>query len=164
MSINIPNEETISFEFFFQADYWDKPPMVNITVDDVEKYYGEITKEKNYIKFFHTCSFDKEHNLCLERYNKSDDQVKVLDNEKLDQILKLEKLIIDGVNVRNIVYSYSVTNHHYPEVWAAEQQANGHFLDQNVVGNTIFAHNCTWNLNFTSPFYRFIMRWMGGGV
>jgi hypothetical protein len=76
----------------------------------------------------------------------------------------LEKLKIDGVDIRNIVWCQSITVSDYPEPWASEQIAAGNILEQEAIGVTTFGHNGVWYLNFTSPFYNFIMNWMGGGI
>ena len=158
------NSETIEFELHLSAESWNKPPQAKISVDDVEYFNDVVSKGSHIVKFTHTCDFDKPHRLTLIRSGKDDSQCKMLPNgRKLDQILTLTKLKVDGIDIRNIVWSKSINIADYPEPWATEQRAAGNMLEQQAIGVTVFGHNGTWYLDFTSPFYIFIMRWMGGG-
>ena len=159
-----PTQETITFEFFLSSVCWNQPPRVAITVDDVEAFSGAIPAGNQTVKFSHTCKFGEPHRLTMIRSGKDSGQAKFgPDGEWLDQILTLEKLKIDGVDIRNIVWSQSITVSDYPEPWASEQLALGNVLEQEAIGVTTFGHNGVWYLDFTSPFYNFIMQWMGGG-
>jgi hypothetical protein len=158
------NCETIEFELHLLSEYWNKPPMAKIAVDEVEYFNGPVAKGLQIIKFTHTCDFDKSHRLSLTRSGKDDSQCVMLPNgRQLDQKLILEKLKIDSIDIRNIVWSQSINIADYPEPWASEQRAAGNILEEEAIGVTTFGHNGTWKLDFTSPFYIFIMRWMGGG-
>jgi hypothetical protein len=158
------NTETINFEFHLLSEYWNQPPQAKIAVDDIEYFNDVVPKGSHVVKFTHTCDFEKPHQLTLTRSGKNDSQCKTLSNgKKLDQILTLEKLKIDGVDIRNIVWSQSINIAEYPEPWATEQRAAGNTPEEKAIGVTTFGHNGTWYLDFTSPFYIFIMRWMGGG-
>ena len=157
------NSETIDFEFHLLSEYWDKPPQAKIAVDGVEYFNSAITKGPQIIKFTHNCDFNKSHRLTLTRTGKDDSQCTTLPNgRQLDQTLMLEKLKIDGIDIRNIVWSQSINIADYPEPWASEQRAAGNILEQEAIGVTTFGHNGTWYLDFTSPFYIFIMRGYGG--
>lgn len=157
-------KETIEFEFHLLSEYWNKPPVAKIAVDNIEYFNDTIPKGSQVIRFTHTCDFNKPHRLTLTRSGKDDTQCKTLPNgHQLDQILTLEKLKVDGIDIRNIVWSQSINIAEYPEPWASEQRAAGNILEEEAIGVTTFGHNGTWYLDFTSPFYIFIMSWMGGG-
>lgn len=158
------NHEIIEFELHLMSDYWNKPPQAKIAVDGIEYFNNAILKGPQIIKFKHTCEFNKPHRLTLTRTGKDDSQCATLPNgRQLDQTLVLEKLKVDGIDIRNIVWSQSINIADYPEPWASEQRAAGNILEEEAIGVTTFGHNGTWYLDFTSPFYIFIMRWMGGG-
>lgn len=158
-------QETIEFEFHLLSEFWDKPPAAKIIVDGMEYFSKEIPNGLHVVKFKHTCDFDTPHRITLVRYNKDDSQCKILpDGRLLDQLLTLEKLKVDGIDIRNIVWTQSINIANYPEPWASEQRAAGNLLEKEAIGVTTFGHNGTWYLDFTSPFYIFIMRWMGGGL
>jgi hypothetical protein len=156
--------ETIEFELHLLSEYWDKPPVAKIAVDGIEHFNSVVTNGSQIVKFTHTCDFNNPHRLTIVRSGKDDSQCKTLSNGRLlDQILTLEKLKVDGVDIRNIVWSQSINIAEYPEPWASEQVAAGNLLEKEAIGVTTFGHNGTWYLDFTSPFYIFIMSWMGGG-
>ena len=157
------NSETIDFEFHLLSEYWNQPPQAKIAVDNIEYFDDVVPKGSHVVKFTHTCAFDKLHQLTLIRSGKDDSQCKTLPNgKKLDQILTLEKLKIDGIDIRNIVWTQSVNIANYPEPWATAQRAAGNTLEQEAIGVTTFGHNGIWHLDFTSPFYVFVMRGYGG--
>lgn len=156
--------EKITFELYLLSDYWNKPPYIKVTVDDISYFNGPIVDKSHVIKFTHTCEFNKSHRLTIIRSGKDDSQCIIDTNgTKKDQILILDKVKIDGIDIRNIILSQSVNIADYPEPWASEQRAAGNILETEAIGVTTFGHNGTWYLDFTSPFFIFIMRWMGGG-
>jgi hypothetical protein len=159
-----PTDETINFELHLLAEFWDQAPKVKILLDNILKYDSALELGMNVIKFKHTCKFNDSHKLTIDRYGKTNDQSVVRDNIHLDQKVILSKLSIDDVNVRNIMYTYGIWYPKYPEPWATKQKINGIILEEHIAGNTFFNHNGIWELEFTSPFYAFIMKWMGGGI
>lgn len=157
--------ETIKFNIHLFAEYWDKPPEVRILLNDKIHFEKKLDKGLNHLTFVETCQFEKPHKLCIQRSGKDNKQVKVDNNGKvLDQYVVLQKIIIDGVDIQNIIQSKSIFEAIYPEPWASQQLAAGFQLEKQAVGVTTFGHNGTWYLNFSSPFYEYLMKWMGGGV
>lgn len=150
------NYEVITFEIHLLSEYWDKPPHAQILLDGVEKFNQDLLAEKSVIKFTHKLQFGP-HELKLIRSGKVPGQYV---SPEQDQKLTIEKVIIDGVNIRNILWSYSKSIPEYPEPWASLQRKQGIELEKELIGETTFGHNTTWSLNFNSPFYRFIMKWM----
>lgn len=152
-----PTSETIQFEFTFELTNYRQEylPYIKIFVDEEEKYSHEINKDITYVKFDHTCAFGMPHRLKFDRSGT---------DPSGHQMLVLQQLKIDGINIQNIVWSRSVTIPEYPEPWASEQKAANIVLPEELYGTTHFGHNCTWYLDFTSPFYIYIMKWMGGGI
>jgi len=147
--------ENIKFEIFFDSQFYDIPPMVEIYIDNILKWNGAIDSKYKTIEFYHSLKFSVDHQLSIRRFNKHQQ------SNGQDQLLTLAKLKIDGVDIRNIVWSQSWNEPEYPEPWASQQRSRGIELEEKVIAETCWGHNGIWRLNFISPFYRFIMSWMG---
>jgi hypothetical protein len=152
------NQEIIDFKIKFTPQFWNRPPVACILIDDEVKFHDAITHQNSIVEFFHTMSFDQKHCLTILRSGKTDDQVrKNPDGSYDDQALIIDQIKIDGIDIRNIIYTDSYNEPSYPSVWAKEQQDAGVILKQYIPGETYLGHNGTWKLHFTSPFYQFIM-------
>lgn len=157
----IPSNEKILFEISLISDYWKDPPSLKITIDEAEKFQGLIINESTVIKFTHDLAFG-DHTLQMRRTGKTNQQIRKNENGEIEgQDLKINYIKIDGVNIRNIIWTNSYYEPEYPEPWASQQRALGIELESHVLGETWLSHNGVWNLKFTSPFYRFLMDWMG---
>ena len=160
-----PTSETITFELHLVSEFWKTPPLATISIDDTEYFNGPVAAGSTVVKFTHTCAFDRPHRLTLDRQGKTDDEIRIEpDGTRAEQYLTIEKIKIDGVDIRNIIWTYSVNVPEYPEPWASEYVTAGNILEKEVIGTTKFGHNGIWYLDFTSPFYIYIMQWMGGGI
>jgi hypothetical protein len=151
--------EHIKFEIAFKTNWWLSPPIAAIYLDDCEKFNGDIV-EDTIIKFSHSLSFI-DHKLSIHRSGNSNRQVRMTEFGHQGQDLIIDWIKIDGVNIRNLIWTNSINTPIYPEPWASEQCAAGIELEKHVLGETHLSHNGVWSLNFTSPFYRFLMDWMG---
>ncbi len=147
--------ETITFEIFFITEYWKDPATVKITIDDQIKFIGPITADGP-ITFTETLTFGL-HQLKIHRTGKTNEQV----GADKGQHVIIDKIKIDGVNIRDLIWIKSYYVPEYPEPWATNQRDNGIVLEEKVPGETFLGHNGVWNFEFKSPFYRFIMDWMG---
>lgn len=152
-----PTSEKIKFEIFLDTEYWDRPPYAELLIDKTQKFIGPVDNAcLQPIVFEHELLFNQTHQLSIRRFGKTNDQVK----ENLNQTLSIDKILIDGINIRNIMWAYSWNEPDYPEPWATQQRELGVILEDKIPAETVFGHNCTWRLDFTSPFYRFIMDWL----
>ena len=138
--------ETIEFRINFTATYYKSPPGIIITIDDDVKFTGKISNNKQLVKFNHTLNFSDPHKLQINRKF-----------AEADQMLVIDSIFIDHVDVKNIIWEYSYFEPEYPEPWATEQHQQGHVLEPKVIGETWLGHNGIWTLNFSSPFYRYLM-------
>ena len=100
------------------------------------------------IKFSHTLDFGN-HVLTIVHSGKT--------NSTPNQHVIINSITIDGIDLRDMLWTDSVCIPQYPEPWASEQRALGIELEQRVVGETFLGHNCEWQLPFTSPFYECVM-------
>lgn len=147
------DRENITFEISLTPIYPDVPPGARIFVNDDCKY-DNLIDNTCMIRFNHTLYFNQSHQLRIERYNKE----KSRPINDVHQTLILEKIVIDGIDIQNIIYSRSYNEPIYPKHWA-EQNLN---LEKIVIAETHFGFNGTWRLNFTCPFYLFVMGCVAG--
>lgn len=155
--------EEIDFEIWLGAGFWDRPPSIQVILNN--ELINNITLDKqgvSKIKFRRRLKFNHQHTLTINRTGKTDDQTVVdpTSGEMIDQIAWLEKLIIDNIDIQNIVWSKSVYYPEFPEPWATEQRQLGIDLEYPVISGTHWGHNGYWELKFTSPFYRFLIQEM----
>lgn len=152
--------EHIKFELSFKTNWWKDPPIVAIYLDDSEKFSGAILKD-TVVEFSHNLNFS-DHELIIHRSGKNNQQVRFdAHGNYQGQELIIDCIKIDGINIRNLIWTDSAYEPDYPEPWASQERAAGVELEKYVVGETNFGHNGVWRLKFTSPFYRFLMDWMG---
>lgn len=78
-------------------------------------------------------------------------------NSTPNQHVIINSITIDGIGIRDMVWTDSVCIPQYLEPWASEQRARGIELEERVIGETFLGHNCEWQLPFTSPFYECVM-------
>lgn len=150
--------ERIKIEIDITAEFWDKPPMVDIIVDNKVIHKHTIDQKKYVIAHEVDLELDKPHCLQIKRYNKTDDQCKIIDGEKKDQYIIIDQVSLDGINVENLIWSRSWYEPEYPAHWKQEQEQAGIMLEQKIIGETWLSHNGVWNFEFSSPFYRFVIK------
>lgn len=140
--------EKIKFQFKFKYTYVDILPEIRIYIDDDLKF---VTENEEHCEFWHECDFS-DHVLRIERSGKT--------NKCPEQTVELKQVVIDGIDIRNILWIKSYNENYWPEPWASQQREAGVVLEDPVIGETVFGHNCTWTLPFTSPFYNYVMEWL----
>lgn len=161
----IPISEVIKFELRFSSIFWDLPPMADIFINDEIKFSGIIDQQNLTVKFTHILEFGKNYTIKIKRYNKLPNQCEILNDGTLrDQLLILEQVKIDDIDIKNIVQHLSYNEPVYPEPWASLQKNQGIQLEQYIKAETTFGHNGTWVLEFTSPFYEFLINWINGDL
>ena len=149
--------ERIKFEIHLDIECSRFRPRIKIYVDEQIKYPSRSGKTpymdpgSHVIKFEYTCDFG-DHELRILRSGKT--------NKCPEQSVELKRVIIDGINIRNIIWINSYNKNIWPEPWASQQREAGIVLEDPVIGETVFGHNCTWTLPFTSPFYKYVMEWL----
>jgi len=129
--------ETLKFEIDLSCDYQKIPPDVKVSVNNDVKFSQLLTQAQT-IEFEHT--LDNKNVLVIDRQNK-------IDNLKQD--LFINKIKINGVDLRNLIWSKSVFKH----VDGCE-----------VIGETWLGLNGTWRLEFNGPFWKFMMDWVNDEI
>lgn len=152
----MPTYETVSFDFWFDCEWWNTPPSIEILLDQEKIAYLNIEQEQQISLTAH-CDFGL-HCLTIIRSGKTDAETRAnLDGGYDTQTLHLKKLCIDRIDVRNLVWSRSTWAPEYPEPWFSQQIANHCRPEAVVIGETTLGHNGTWRFEFQSPFYQFMI-------
>lgn len=151
--------EQIQFEIAVKSTWWRTPPHAVVTIDGYKHFDSDVPSD-TIIKFAHSLEF-ADHELSIHRTGKDNSQVRLTDQGYQGQDLIIDWIKIDGVNIRNLIWTNSTYQPEYPEPWASQERAAGVELEEHVQGETHFGHNGIWRLKFTSPFYKFLMDQMG---
>lgn len=156
-----PHKEKILFEIGLAAEFWDKPPHATISIDGVNHWHDDVLApiaNPLVVRFWNEFVFPSTHTLSLTRTGKTPDQTQIFHDGSLkDQMLRLMSVRIDGIDIQNIVWHRSWFEPEYPVEWAQQQQDAGVVLETHVRGETWLGHNGTWRMDFTSPFYKFLI-------
>jgi len=153
--------EKLKIKLELYATMWDKPPIVDIKIDEKSYFKKEITSTKNrptIIDFEHEFEEGKSYNLIIHRLGKKINQTTV--NEKgvilNDQLLHINSIEIDEIDIGALVYE-GVYKPEYPEPWASQQAKAGNKLPETLKNVTQMGHNGTWTFAFSSPFYMWLL-------
>jgi len=156
--------EKIKFNLVVQPTYFYKIPHLEIYLNEKEIFSNFITKETD-ITFYELLDFNTEYELKLIRSNWDVTQVfTTVNGERLEQCLEIKKIVIDDINCEWLCYDNSYAVYDYPQHFVAEQKKLGIELKDKNYGTKTLTFNSTWVFNFTSPFYEYIMKCMGGGI
>ena len=153
--------EKLKFKLELYANFWDKPPIAEVLVNDNSFYNGTITGTEDkpqLIEFEFECEEGKDHTLTISRSGKVKGQTVVNENGNVlkDQLLKIKRIEIDEVELGSLVYS-GIYTPEYPEPWASQQREAGTELKESFKNVTTMGHNGTWQFKFTSPFYMWLL-------
>jgi len=152
--------EKLKFKLELWAEYWDKKPIANISINNHGHCNQEITgseKEPTVIEFEHELTEGEKYSLIIERSGKDRRQT-VVDDGKItkDQLLHIKSIEIDEIDIGALVYE-GVYTPAYPEPWATQQRQAGNALPESFKNVTTIGHNGRWELGFTSPFYMWLL-------
>ena len=152
--------EKLKFKLELWAEYWDKKPIANISINNHSHYIQEITgteKEPTIIEFEHELIEGEKYSLIIERSGKDIRQT-VIEDGKItkDQLLHVKSIEIDEIDIGALVYE-GVYTPDYPEPWATQQRQAGSALPESFKNVTTIGHNGRWELGFESPFYMWLL-------
>jgi hypothetical protein len=155
------NTEKLKFSISLFGEYWDKPPVATIKINDKIFISKEIIGKRDTpeeLTFTAELEEGKEYSLIIERSGKDDSQCKVDENNKIikDQLLHIKDIIIDEIDVGGLIYTGDYEPL-YPEPWYSQQKKAGINLAPKFKNVTIMGHNGTWTLKFTSPYYMWLL-------
>jgi len=152
--------EKLKFKLELWGEYWDKPPIAEILINDQSHYQSEITGTEGkptLIEFQHTLEEGEKYILKILRSGKDRRQT-VVENNKIikDQLLHIKNIEIDEIDIGSLVYE-GVYIPEYPEPWATQQRDAGIELPKSFKNVTNMGHNGSWSLQFESPFYMWLL-------
>lgn len=153
--------ENIKFKIELFGEYWNKPPMTEILINDTVVYNKqEITSNNDnptVIEFEHNLESEKKYVLAIKNCNKDNSQTVVEDGKIIkDQLLFIKSVFIDDIDLGGLVYEAKYYPE-YPEPWASEQRSAGKDLPEYVKNTISLGHNGRWEIEFTSPFYMWLL-------
>lgn len=159
-----PTSENIFVDLYLSGEFWDRPPEIDVLIDN-QVVQSHVVDQANYhIRFRHVMSFGP-HRLQIRYKNKTNDQTRQLANgEYQSQLVHIDKIKLDNIDLRNIVWHTCRFQPEYPEPWASQQLAAGNILEKELVGEIHLGHNGLWTFEFTSPIYMFLVGWTRGKI
>ena len=153
--------EKLKFKLELYATMWDRPPHVEILIDDHVHFESDITgteDKPDLIEFEQELEEEKEYNLIINRSGKDNNQTLI--NEKgdilKDQLLHIKSMEIDEIDIGALVYE-GIYTPQYPEPWATQQRDEGIELRESFKNVTQMGHDGEWKFKFGSPFYMWLL-------
>tara|TARA_B100000424_G_C22932896_1_gene496238 strand:+ start:1551 stop:2030 length:480 start_codon:yes stop_codon:yes gene_type:complete len=152
--------EKLKFKIELYSTMWDKPPHVEILINDDLQYKGDITETENkpnIIEFEYEME-EKEYSLVINRSGKGKNQTIVNENGDIlkDQLLHIKNINIDEIDIGALVYE-GVYTPKYPEPWATQQRESGNDLRDSFKNVTKMGFDGEWRFTFSSPFYMWLL-------
>jgi hypothetical protein len=178
--------EKLKFKLELYATMWDRPPHVEILINDHNGIYGRMFKKDitgtedkpDIVEFEYEMTEGQEYNLLIKRSGKQgksklanpDTDNGVLWPEQIeyqtvtdedgniikDQVLHLKSIEIDEITIGSLVYE-GVYTPKYPEPWATLQRESGVELPESFKNVTELGHEGQWKFTFGSPFYMWLL-------
>ena len=152
--------EKLKFKLELYATTWDKPPHVEVIINDKSFFKDDIrgTEDKpDIIEFEHELQENEKYELKIVRSGKTNSQT-VVENGKMikDQLLHIKYIEIDEIDIGPLVYEGEYTPE-YPEPWATQQREAGNDLKDSFKNVTQMGFNGIWKFRFASPFYMWLL-------
>ena len=153
--------EKLKFKIELYATMWDKPPHVEILINDdtITKHYISATEDKPYvIEFEHELQEESTNKLILNRSGKFKGQTITNNDGHIlkDQILHIKSIEIDEIAIGSLVYE-GVYVPKYQEPWFSQRKAAGREPPKTFKNCTGLGHDGTWTFTFGSPFYIWLL-------
>lgn len=164
--------ETINFKITLSGTYWsDRRPEFDILIDDqiihsdaiknissrkglANSYLPQLREQASYQTIEHTCLLEPgEHVLGIRFKNKKQSDTQGFNPDGTwnnDVLLNVEKIVIDGVDLHNILYQESCYELDQPQLLDGVETTTMHHVIN-------LGFNGTWKLPFTSPFYIWLL-------
>jgi len=144
------NEETLKFVVTLSATFWERRPQFSIWLDDHIIIQSEIPDILSHPIAFERAISEGTHSLKIRLENKTTADT-VIENSNIikDMLLNIDDITIDDISLDNLL-------------WSAEYRLDD---PQEYNGKTIthldscvnLGWNGTYTLNFTSPFYIWLL-------
>ncbi|OUW68583.1 MAG: hypothetical protein CBD62_01555 [Candidatus Pelagibacter sp. TMED202] len=138
----------VSMHFGVQTHKPNYLPIVEIKLDELVVIKKHEIRHDNVLNFKLDLLDNKEHTLTVNRTGH---------NEKDKQILSIINLTVDEINLNKLL-DMTVYKPDYPKLWLKEQQDAGHDQPKYQKGWRDFGFNGQWRMNFTTPFYTWLLK------
>ncbi len=138
----------VSMHFGVQTHKPNYLPIVEIKLDELVVIKKHEIRHDNVLNFKLDLLDNKEHTLTVNRTGH---------NEKDKQILSIINLTVDEINLNKLL-DMTVYKPDYPKLWLKEQQDAGHDQTKYQKGWRDFGFNGQWRMNFTTPFYTWLLK------
>ena len=173
--------EKLKFRLELYATMWDRPPHVEILINDQSMFKKDITgtlDKPDLVEFEYEMTEDQEYRLIINRSGKqgksnltnTDTDHGVVWPEQIesqtvadeagkiikDQALHIKSIEIDEINIGALIYD-GVYTPRYPEPWATRQRESGAKIPESFKNVTQLGHDGEWKLTFSSPFYMWLL-------
>jgi hypothetical protein len=144
------HEENLKFKINLTGTFWDRRPQFSVWLDDHVVIQSEIASESEQIVDFERRISEGPHSLKIRLENKTNSDT-VVENDKVikDMLLNIDDITIDDISLGNLRWSaeYKLDN---------PQEYQGKTIDH-LDGCVNLGWNGTYTLNFTSPFYIWLL-------
>ncbi len=138
----------VSMHFGVQTQKPNYLPIVEIKLDELVVIKKHEIRHDDVLNFQLDLLDNKEHTLTVNRTGH---------NEKDKQILSIINLTVDEINLNKLL-DMTVYKPDYPKLWLKEQQDAGHDQPKYQKGWRDFGFNGQWRMNFTTPFYTWLLK------
>jgi|TARA_A100001011_G_scaffold116781_2_gene123316 hypothetical protein len=144
----VSEQIAVSMHFGVQTHKPNYLPIVEIKLDELVVIKKHEIRHDNVLNFKLDLLDNKEHTLTVNRTGH---------NEKDKQILSIINLTVDEINLNKLL-DMTVYKPDYPKLWLKEQQDAGHDQPKYQKGWRDFGFNGQWRMNFTTPFYTWLLK------
>jgi hypothetical protein len=144
------HEENLKFKINLTGTFWDRRPQFSVWLDDHVVIQSEIASESEQIVNFERSISEGPHSLKIRLENKTNSDTVVENNKVIkDMLLNIDDITIDDISLGNLRWSaeYMLDN---------PQEYQGKTIDH-LDGCVNLGWNGTYTLNFTSPFYIWLL-------
>ena len=153
--------EKLKFKLELYATMWDKPPHVEVFINDKKYFEGDITgteDKPDTVEFEDEFTEGQDSNLTIKRSGKRNNQTVINDKGDIlkDQLLHIKGIEIDEIDIGALVYE-GVYTPKYPEPWATQQREANQELPETLKNVTQMGHDGEWRFKFSSPFYMWLL-------
>jgi len=150
--------ELINFKIALVHTSGHKKPEVKILLDDELIFHDFLKKEKNekeIIEFERTIEENKSYVLKIELCNKISSDTKVDENGAIlnDWLLEINQILVDDIELDKLLWNESKYYPNYPKEYLDEAQKSVKV----ITGCVHMGWNGSWQLEFTSPFYLWLL-------
>jgi hypothetical protein len=101
----------------------------------------------------------KNNLLEIVQYDKTDNDIGVINNEFVDHWIKIRNICVDGVYFETALFNQTAQfNHSMSDSWVNRMHAQGHCIEKCYKPGTDIRLNGTWQTEFTMPIWEWCVK------